>query len=282
MWQTLKRMVRSTPIASWLGSSEWALKRSLRYAGADIPPRKPKSCWMNTTLQSREQVDQAFAEVLACRLPPHMDRPKNWDALSTLNFILARTSKHAAILEVGATLYSVTLPWLYLFGYRNLRGIDLVFEGPVRRGPIRYERGDLTGTRFGSGSFDVIVSLSVIEHGVNADAYLREMSRLLRPSGVLITSTDYWPDPIDTRGQIAYGVPIKVFTRSDVESMLTKAQDYGLRLTGEVDLNCDETAVTWKPFDLHYTFTCFALEKRNGVSSDTGLSSDKSWRNDDL
>ena len=258
MLQTLER---------WFTSSEWVLRRSLRHAGADIPPRKPKSCWMNATLQSQKQVEHAFAEVLACGLPPHTDRPKNWDALSALHFILERTNKNAAVLEVGATLYSVTLPWLYLFGYRNLRGIDLVFDRPVRRGPILYDYGDLAATRFGSGSFDVIVSLSVIEHGVNMEAYFREMSRLLRPSGVLITSTDYWADPIDTRGQIAFGVPIKVFTRPDVETMLTTAQGYGLRLTGEVDLNCDEKAVTWGPFDLHYTFTCFALEKSSSPSS---------------
>jgi SAM-dependent methyltransferase len=260
--QTFKRMVASTPIANWFRSSEWALRQSLRHAGADIPPRKPQTWWMNTTLQSRKQVEQAFTEVLACGLPPHMDRPKNWDALSALHCILDRTNKNAAVLEVGATLYSVTLPWLYLFGYRNLRGVDLVFDKPVRRGPILYDHGDLTATGFENGSFDVIVSLSVIEHGVQIEAYFREMSRLLRPSGVLITSTDYWADPIDTRGQIAFGAPIKVFTRSDVESMLATAQGYGLELTGEMDLNCDEQAVTWDQFDLHYTFTCFALEKQ--------------------
>jgi SAM-dependent methyltransferase len=266
MLQTLKRMVVSTPPVSWYSSSELELKRSLRRSGGDITPRKPKSCWMNTTLQSQKQVDQAFAEVLACGLPPHGDRPKNWDAVSTLNFILDRTSENAAILEVGATLYSVMLPWLYLFGYRNLFGIDLVFDKPVRRGPIRYEYGDLTATRFGTDSFDAIVSLSVIEHGVSIDAYFREMSRLLQPLGILITSTDYWVDPIDTRGQSAYGVPIKIFTRSDIETMLATAQSYGLWITSEVDLNCDEKAVMWDRFGLRYTFICFALEKRSRVS----------------
>lgn len=266
MLQTFKRMVVSTPIGSWYRSSEWVLNQSLRHAGADIPPRKPNSCWMNTTLQSQQQVEQAFAEALACGLPPHADRPKNWDALSALRFILDRTNKNVAILEVGATLYSVMLPWLYLFGYRNLRGIDLVFDKPVRRGPIHYEHGDLTATRFGSGSFDVIVSLSVIEHGVSMGSYFREMSRLLRPSGILITSTDYWVDPIDTRGQNTYGVPIKIFTRSDIETMLTKAQGYGLWVTSKVSLNCNEKAVSWDRFGLHYTFTCFALEKRSRVN----------------
>jgi SAM-dependent methyltransferase len=265
MLETVKRMVVSTPFGNWYSSSEYVLKRSLRYAGAAISPRKPKTCWMNTTLHSDKEMEQAVAEVIACGLPPHESRPKNWDAVSALHYILARTNKNAAILEVGATLYSVMLPWLYLFGYRNLRGIDLVFDKPVRRGPIRYEYGDLTATRFGSGSFDVIVSLSVIEHGVNIEAYFRELSRLLRPSGLLITSTDYWMDPIDTRGQIAYGVPIKIFTRSDIETMLATAQQFDLWLTSELDLYCDEKVVDWDPLDLQFTFICFALEKRSSI-----------------
>ncbi len=134
--------------------------------------------------------------------------------------------------------------------------------GGARRGPIRYDHGDLTSTRFERDSFDVTVRLSVIDHGVDTEAYVREMSRLLRPSGILNTSTDYWVDPIDTRGQVAYGVPVKIFKRLDVEAMLTAAQGYGLWATGEIDLNCNEKAVTWDRVDLKFTFTCFALEKR--------------------
>ena len=258
----LKRIVASTPLGDWYRSSELALKRSLRNGGARMRPSRPKCSWINTTLQSRQQVERAFEEVLACGLPPHDDRPKNWDAISALKVVLDRTDKNAAILEVGAPRYSVMLRWLYLFGYRDLCGIDLVFEKPIRHGPIRYQYGDLTATGFPDSSFDAIVSLSVIEHGVSLDAYCREMSRLLRPSGILLTSTDYWTDPIDTRGQSAYGVPIKIFTRSDIETLLATAQDHGLRPTGEIDLNCGENVVWWKPFNLRYTFTCFALEKK--------------------
>src|SRR5262245_38779456 len=192
MLQTVKRALVSTPIGSWYTSSEWVLKRSLQHAGADLQPRKPTTCWMNKTLHSEKEIEQAVTELNACGLPPHQDREKNWDAVSALHYILERTDKNANILEVGATLYSVMLPWLYLFGYRNLHGIDLIFDKPIRRGPIRYEHGDLTATRFGSSSFDVIVSLSVLEHVVDIEACFRELSRLLRPSGLLITSTDYW------------------------------------------------------------------------------------------
>lgn len=244
-----------------ISSSELALKKQLLILGAAIRPRKPISCWMNSTLLSVVQVRQAVDELANCGLPLRDDLPKNWDALSTLKYILDNTNSSASILEVGAQ-YSLILFWLYQFGYRNLRGIDLSFETSMRIGPICYEHGDLTATRFSDASFDVIIALSVIEHGVCPEAYFREMSRILRPAGILITSTDYWEHPVATWGKSAFDVPIKIFTKVEIKSLLTLAKCYELELTGEVALNCHDKVVCWKPFDLHYTFVCFALQKK--------------------
>ena len=51
--------------------------------------------------------------------------------------------------------------------------------------------------------------MSVIEHGVPLKPYFEEMYRLLKPGGILITSTDYYPEPIDTRNKMAHEAPIK-------------------------------------------------------------------------
>ncbi len=121
------------------------------------------------------------------------------------------------------------MPALFLYGYRDLHGINLSFTDAARRGPIRYIPGDLTGTPYADSSFDAITCLSVIEHGVPLSDYFREMFRLLKPGGLLITSTDYWPTPIDTRGQIAHGSPIKIFSRAEVEAALEIAKSSGLQ-----------------------------------------------------
>jgi SAM-dependent methyltransferase len=257
--QIMKRPMRK--VREWYKSSEWALRKRLRFEGASFPPKPPQCTWLNSALKTRKDADEALAEVRACGLPPHGDSPKNWDGVSALHFVLERTTRNARVLEVGAELYSVMLPWLYLYGYRNLRGIDLVFDRPVRHGPILYEHGDLTRTRFDDNSFDVVLCMSVIEHGVDPTAYFREMSRLLRPGGILITSADYWADPINTRGQVAYGVPIKIFARQDIEEMLTIAKGLGFKTTGEVDLECEEKCVRWDRYELTYTFVNFALER---------------------
>src|SRR5437764_470272 len=74
-----------------------------------------------------------------------------------------------------------------------------------RRSRISFVTCDLTRTPFRDQSFDVITCLSVIEHGVELEAYVREMSRLLRPGGYLITSTDFWCQPVDTAGIFPFG-----------------------------------------------------------------------------
>jgi len=248
-------------------STEWELRRRLKSAGAKTRPKPPGRAWLNSTLLSMQQVDRALEEVRFCGLPPHKDPPKNWDALSALQLILERTTPNSRILEVGATLYSITLPWLYLYGYRNLRGIDLIFDRPVRRGPILYEHGDMAHTHFGDASFDVIVCLSVIEHGVEIPAFFCEMARLLNPGGVLIVSTDYWVDPVDTHGKNAYGVPIKIFSRPEVEDMFAIAKNYGFAPTGTVDLESQDKVVHWREYDLNFTFVNFALQKTESLDS---------------
>lgn len=261
MIQFMKKMVAPTIVGTWMQSSEYHLKNRLKRLGAQIPAKRMRKSWVNSTLQTHKQVDEALETVKECGLIPHSDPPKNWDGISMLDEILLRTDKHAHILEVGATLYSTLLVWLYQYGYRNLTGIDLIFDKPLHRGPIQYEPGDLTHSRFQDESFDGIVSMSVIEHGVNINAYFKEMFRLLKPDGILITSTDYWKNLVDTRNQKAFGVPIKIFNEGDIRNMLDCAYSYGFKTCGEVNLECDEEVVHWKQFDLRYTFLCFALQK---------------------
>ena len=262
MLSRFKSHLKNTALGDLIYAQEFVLKKQLRNAGARFPPEVPQKGWLNTTLKSKAQAKEAFEEAVACGLPPHPDVPKNWDALSVLTDLLEHIPRSGNILEVGAPLYSVMLQWLYLFGYRNLQGIDLVFEKKLNRGPIRYEYGDLTQTRFQSQSYDAIVSLSVIEHHVDLDKYFKEMSRLLKPQGRLYTSTDYWEAPVDTRGEHAYGGPIRIFSRAEMEDMFKLAENYRLFPTKQPRLECEEQAVCWERFQLHYTFACFGLEKR--------------------
>lgn len=233
-----------------------------RQTGAYRPRGVPSISSNSGALKSRSVWERAVSEVEALGLPKHVDGPKNWDSLIALQQILKSQDRSERILDAGAEVYSVILPWLYLYGYRNLIGINLTFQKPDRRGQIQYEFGDITDTRFESASFGAITCLSVIEHGVNQEAYFREASRLLKPGGLLFTSTDYYPERIDTRGKEAYGGPVVIFSRQDVEAMLEIAGRFGLYPVDTVDLDCQEKPVRWERLDLDYSFIAFTMQKR--------------------
>ncbi len=230
--------------------------------GVDQPKGKPNAPWENAVLQTLQERNQAIAQVQRLGLPIFSDLPKNWDSIAALNSILNHCNSEAKILDAGAEIYSMILPWLYLYGYRNLQGINLVFNHEVRRGPMTYNYGDITQTQFESQSFDGITCLSVIEHGVDLNAYFKEMSRLLKPGGLLMTSTDYYADQIDTKGQKAYGVPIHIFNRQEMLDAFALAESYGLYLTHDINLDCQEKVVNWKEYQLDYTFILFTLQKK--------------------
>ena len=212
-------------------------------------------------LQSRAAWQQATERGKRLGLPLHRGDRKNWDHLAAAEAIAGTMPQSAHILDAGAEFYSNVLPALFVYGYRHLFGMNLSFTDPARRGPIRYLPGDITRTGFPDGFFDAVTCMSVIEHGVPLDAYFREMHRLLKPGGLLITSTDYFPEPINAGNKTAHGAPIKVFSRRESEELIALAKSLGFETTGEIGLDCAEPTVRWEQYGLDYTFLIFTLRR---------------------
>jgi SAM-dependent methyltransferase len=225
------------------------------------PTGKPNAPWHNAVLKTTEERDKATDQVRRLDLPISPDHQKHWDSLATLDCILASTSRNAKILDAGAETYSRILLWLFLYGYYNLEGINIVFTDRKKRGPIVYRYADVTATDYLDETFDAITCLSVVEHGVDLNAYFKEASRILKPNGVLVTSTDYWHEPIDTHGKEMFGVPVRIFTRAELEQAIRTAERYWLTLTSPLDLECNEKVVYWQDVDLDYTFVVSTLKK---------------------
>jgi len=59
----------------------------------------------------------------------------------------------------------------------------------VRSSAARFVRGDIERLPFAARRFDTIVSFQVIEHLAESGAYLEEITRVLKPDGVLLLST---------------------------------------------------------------------------------------------
>lgn len=245
-----------------LRRTAWGSQRALRgMFGVSGPHGRPAPRPACGVLASSAAVRAATDEVSRLGLPPHGEPAKNWDTLAALDQILRSTTRRARVFDAGGEFYSRILPWLGLYGYTRLVAGNLDFTGTEYRGAIRYEPMDLTRTPFTTGTVDAVTCLSVIEHGVDLDAYFREMARVLRPGGLLITSADFWNVPVDTRGQTAHGVPIRILGPADVEAALAAAARHGLHPVEPLDLTVGEPAVHWARYDLRYTFVLFTLRK---------------------
>jgi len=194
-------------------------------------------------------------------LPTHPDQPKNWDTFLALYHAIADVEPSEAILDAGAERYSAFLPALARFGYNNLTGVNLSFGVREKISGITFRHGDITRTGLASRSYAFISCLSVIEHGVDVEAFLQECARLLCPGGRVFLSFDYWDEPVDTRGQQAYGAPIRVFTHDDIDKMLCWAAKAGLFIEGASDFGCKDRVVHWHRFDLRYTFANLLLRR---------------------
>lgn len=257
MYRRTKRNARI-----WFESSAIGFHLSLKFRRATGPHGNPEARWHNAVLKTHEEAGLAVRQVQTLGLPPVRDLPKNWDSLAALDVILRRTGKDARIFDAGGELYSMILQWLYLYGYRNLSAGNLVFRKPIKKGPIVYHYSDITDTGFDSAMFDAITCLSVIEHGVDLHCYFREMSRILKPGGILVTSTDYFETPVDTAGQVAYGVPIHIFDKDEIVKALEIARTFGLVLLSPLDLDSNEKVITWGGrHHLCYTFVVISLQK---------------------
>jgi uncharacterized membrane protein YbhN (UPF0104 family)/SAM-dependent methyltransferase len=229
-----------------VGAQRFLERRRPRPRPAPQPP--------TDVLGSTAQWRSAVAEARRLRLPLHRDRPKNWDALGAVSVLLSTVGLDEAVLDAGSARYSPVLPWLRLYGYERLSGINLEFGAPVHRQGVEFRHGDVTATGLPAASLGAVTCLSVIEHGVPVEAFLTESARVLRPGGVLVLSTDYDSNPPDTSGKTAYGTDVHIFSPEQVRSLVEAAARAGLQLSGELRLDHAQRPVHWRRQGLDYTF----------------------------
>jgi SAM-dependent methyltransferase len=230
-------------------------------------------------LQNQDQIEKARAEMVRRNLstldspvrnvlrrvgldrsPAIGDHVKSWDVLRTIEFIEKHVPKQGAILDIGAYASEILIA-LHRLGYSNLAGVDLnpKLRQMMHADVIRYEISDFLQTPFADSSFDAITSISVIEHGFQAERLLRETSRLLRPGGHFIASFDYWPDKIDTTGAKFFDMDWIIFSRADMTAFIDEAKRYGMAPAGLLSMDA-----TQRPIDCggkKYTFGWLALQK---------------------
>ena len=222
----------------------------------------------------------------------HHSQIKSWDTYKMIKMI-SGANRESFILDVGC-YESPILPMLKKLGFINLYGCDLVLKSSdcnpnftnnnnnnnKNNSSFKYHEDyepiakmytdksyklsirNLEDTKYRDEMFDYVTSLSVIEHGVNIEKYFREMSRIIKSNGYLLTSTDYWPDKlVNNKNVLSKGTPDNIFSRDEIEKFIEIADNNGLKLIEPIDFEYKDKVVRWNSIGLDFTFIFFAMRK---------------------
>ncbi|HKN01874.1 MAG TPA: class I SAM-dependent methyltransferase [Candidatus Binataceae bacterium] len=240
---------------------------------------------MIEVLQDWKEIGNAILSLQRQYLPLHPTVQKNWDHFIIYEMVKA-LDRGCSIVDLGCN-NGDTLAFLTAMGFRNLEGVDLhipwrgrarqllkMWRGRALNAPYRMRKADITDTSLKSESFDVAVSLSTVEHGVNRQAFLREVSRLLKPGGLLLVTTDYWEEKMPVAGEfVAFGQKWEPFSRDDVQVFVQEGQRVGLSPMGTGSIpDCREKMVFWNNAD--YTFVAMIFRKTERSVSDPSQASE--------
>jgi SAM-dependent methyltransferase len=106
---------------------------------------------------------------------------------------LARPSADARLLDLGCNDGVFTMQLASRVGAREVHGVEFVsaLAAEAAGRGIQVSSADLnTPLPYDDKSFDVVHSNQVIEHLLKTDLFVREIRRVLRPSGYAIVSTN--------------------------------------------------------------------------------------------
>ena len=220
-------------------------------------------------LKTSAAVESSLQMTRQLGLPAHKGKEKNWDFLSAFALILSHYQSDAVIADLGTGPSSVILEWLNLYGYIQLHGCDFITK-PRQDGHIHYTSQDLVKTTYPDNFADVITCLSVIEHGVDPQAFLQECKRLLKPDGLLIVSTDYWCEPTTSDVIEDEHGPVTLYNPEMIQAFFDFASETGFDLQGQPDFDCGDVTIHRPDVPaLHnrYTFYFMAFRPHQGYRS---------------
>lgn len=235
-----------------------------------VPVNNPKDFVINNAstvatvdigkaLLTNQQVAVSSHLLSQAGLPRHHDNPKNWDNLMSMYQCLTTCDPGSPVLDVGATQESAFLPGLYRCRYNDLVSLNLSQIEDELIGGVLYRNGDITNTVYPDNHFGFVACLSVIEHGIDQDLFFKEVFRIMKPGSRLAISTDYWSTTVDTAGLQMFGTDMIIFTPTDVEKMISIAEQHGFKHVGKFDPATKDPVIL--NMGVEYTFVMILFEK---------------------
>jgi SAM-dependent methyltransferase len=206
-----------------------------------------------------------LSQVQDFHLPYLPDRYKAFDVVKVVEFLEAdEVRKDARILDMGA-YQSPSLWALHSLGYTNLYGIDVdpdIYNMPFYTN-IRYSVRDMVDTHFPDNFYDACIAMSSVEHiPQRLPEFLNEASRITRTGGLLLLTTDFSFERVDTGRAKPFGMDWTIFDYERIKLFVTLASSYGFSLISELPTNqAASYPVHWKGREYTFIFLAFRLEK---------------------
>jgi len=231
---------------------------------------------MINILQSWNNVGDSVNGLLKARMPIHGMPQKNWD-LWQIYQLLKDKEKSVNILDFGCR-GSYVLKLCRSLGLHYTIGIDLyrfenihelfvycrdrltqfIYKFLDGKPPYHIIRGDGLHPSFPNSFFNIIISLSVIEHGVILHRFFKECSRLLCNGGLLYVSTDYSYKKIDS-GRNNW----TIFSKEEILQIINLATTHGFKLKTDGCIEKNDNILTNSTGSKKYTFLSIIFEKEN-------------------
>ena len=211
---------------------------------------------MNEILLSQSQVDESTESVKNDGLIINECLVKNWD----LTHVLPELS-NGNILDMGC-YGSLVLANAVRMGIKGDKcGVDLnpLTEGMIVTGCL-YSVGDMCNTNYPNDHFHTITCLSVVEHGVDINAFAMESSRLLKSGGSLMVTCDYWPDRYQNLPGGCF-----IFCKEDLERLIETCNNFRLLMTEPMNWEYKDKVIDASLYypvkDVGYTFAYLKFVK---------------------
>ena len=104
--------------------------------------------------------------------------------------VIEEFNTSGGVLDFGAGLGHLTNRLVGMKRFQSVAAIDLMAKPDDVASSVQWIRADLNGpTPFPAKNFDVVVAIEIIEHLENPRRVLRELSRIVKPGGLLVIST---------------------------------------------------------------------------------------------
>jgi SAM-dependent methyltransferase len=220
-------------------------------------------------LQSATEVQNITSSLRNANCGIHKNQNKNWDLFQVKN-CLKDLPFEAKILEVGCgNSWLSTLRFIRKQGYKNLTGIDLTislrdklfniyYAVKETHKPFDIRQANAINLDFVNKTFDLIICLSVIEHGVPLRDFIIEMHRILKKKWKLLISTDYW-ETKEQKHKTTIGLPWTIFDKQEICNFLRLATKTGFKPIATEIPECKEKVIHWDNED--FTFLSIVLTK---------------------